>query len=176
MSDDISEELIRIIKSYSNNNDLVHSLYYLSNAEVLNKKEQKVCDDILESIELLNIFDLEKIIKSIDENIDINDFGEGYEFNEVMNEINKLIFARKKLLVNNMKQVAYKNIINNNYDRQTVDFGYNRYPEEIVTIEDTTLDELEEIIENTKTINKLLLYRSLFKRVEGWNYYYDFRR
>ena len=62
MSDDISEELIRIIKSYSNNNDLVHSIYYLSNAEVLNKKEQKVCDDILESIELLNIFDLEKII------------------------------------------------------------------------------------------------------------------
>ena len=152
MSDDISEELIRIIKSYSNNNDLVHSIYYLSNAEVLNKKEQKVCDDILESIELLNIFDLEKIIKSIDENIDINDFGEGYEFNEVVNEINKLIFARKKLLANNMKQAAYKNIINNNYDRQTVDFVYNRYPEEIVTIEDTTLDELEEIIENTKKL------------------------
>ena len=52
MSDDISEELIRIIKSYSNNNDLVRSIYYLLNADVLNNKEQKVCDDILESIEL----------------------------------------------------------------------------------------------------------------------------
>ena len=48
MSDDISEELIRIIKSYSNNNnDLVRSIYYLLNADVLNNKEQKVCDDIV---------------------------------------------------------------------------------------------------------------------------------
>lgn len=153
MSDDISEELIRIIKSYSNNNnDLVRSIYYLLNADVLNNKEQKVCDDILESIELLNIFDLEKIIKSIDEDIDINDFGDGYEFNEVMNEINKLISDRKKLLAIDMKKAAYENIINNNFDRQTVDFVYNRYPEEIVTKMDTTLDELEEIIENTEKL------------------------
>ena len=42
MKDVISEVLIRIIKTYSNNNDLISTLYCLINSNALNKKRVKV--------------------------------------------------------------------------------------------------------------------------------------
>ena len=152
MSDDISEELIRIIKSYSNNNDLVNSIYYLLTTNVLTNKERKLCNKILDQIELLNTFDLINIINEIDSDFDINDVGCNYKSDELIEKINEFIGKRKRILIEVMRKVAFQNIVDSNYDKETIDFVYNRYPEDINIKEDDTFDNLEVLIESNEEI------------------------
>ena len=35
------------------------------------------------------------------------------------------------MLIEVMKKIAYQNIVDSNYDKETIDFVYNRYPEDI---------------------------------------------
>lgn len=158
-------ELVRIIKSYSNNNDLVNSIYYLLTANVLTNKERKLCNNILDQIELLNTFDLNTIIDEIDSSFDINDVGCNYESSELINKINEFIGGRKRILIEVMKKIAYQNIVDSNYDKETIEFVYNRYPEDINIKKDTTFDDLETIIENNEEI--LTGYSSIDTYLKG---------
>lgn len=145
-------ELVRIIKSYSNNNDLVNSIYYLLTANVLTNNERKLCNKILDQIELLNTFDLNNIINEIDSDFEINNIGYNYESNELIDKINEFIGRRKQVLKEVMRKIAYQNIVDSNYDKETIDFVYNRYPEDINVKEDDTFDNLEVLIESNEEI------------------------
>lgn len=145
-------ELVRIIKSYSNNNDLVNSIYYLLTANVLTNNERKLCNMILDQIELLNTFDLNNIINEIDSDFEINNIGCNYESNELIDKINEFIGGRKQVLKEVMRKIAYQNIVDGNYDKETIDFVYNRYPEDINIKEDDTFDNLEVLIESNEEI------------------------
>ena len=104
-------ELVRIIRSFSNNNDLVNSIYYLLTANVLTNNERKLCNKILDQIELLNTFDLNNIINEIDSDFEINNIGCNYESNELIDKINEFIGGRKQVLKEVMRKIAYQNIV-----------------------------------------------------------------
>ncbi len=146
MKDVISEVLIRIIRTYSNNNDLINTLYCLINSNVLNKKELKLCNSILEELELLNTFDLKKDIEEIDSTVDV-DKCEGYKLDEVTSKIDDFIHERKQDLLNELREKACKNVLDRNYDKETIDFIYNSFSEDISIKPDSTLDDMYKIIE-----------------------------
>lgn len=148
MNEKISEELIRIIKSHFNCSSLVSNLMHLLNSGILNSEENSLCSEILDQIELFNTFDLDKIIKEKYPDINVDDIGDKYESDEIMNGINNFITDRKKIIAKSMKEIAYKNVADNIFDKETIDVLYNRYPEIINITEDSTLDDLEENIES----------------------------
>ena len=74
---------------------MVNSIYYLLTANVLTNNERKLCNKILDQIELLNTFDLNSIINEIDSDFEINNIGCNYESNELIDKINEFIGGKK---------------------------------------------------------------------------------
>lgn len=153
MTKNISKKLICIINSYSNNTDLVNCIYSLLNQKILNDDEKKLCNTILDKIELLNSFNLNEIVKNIDSSIDVDAITDSYKIEEIIEKTDEFIQERMNEIVQVISKKAYKNIANNIYDRETIDFLYNRYPNSINIKKDSTYEELEELDEGNYGIS-----------------------
>lgn len=152
MKKEIETELIKILNSFSNNNDLVHCINYFINTKVLNKNELVLCTEILNALELTNVFNLKKIVEKQNIHINEDDYKKKYKVTEVFEKQEAFVVKRRQSILEKLQQQAYENLLNGNYDIDTIGFIYNRYSDAIFIKEDNTFDELEEINENRDNI------------------------
>lgn len=148
---EIDIELIKILNSNCDRYDIIKIIQYLNNAKVLTIVEEKVCDSILEQIEMVGQYNITKICDKLGiENAEIQDKN-GYDKYSLLEKVDDFIFKKKK--EENMKvlSLSLEESSTNYITKEAASLFFNRYVD-IINIQE---DDVFENLETAKDYNEL---------------------
>ena len=183
----INEELIKIFNSMNDMRLCISTIQSLRDSKALNNYENKFCNEIINQIEVLGSYDVEKVInntnaatgKSYLLNKEL--LGICYEKEMLIQKIDNYIKFIEEEHLNELAEDVINDVKNRNFNKKSVDFIYNSFINQVDFQSDNEFDELEnygliysEISTGTKETDELThgLIPGLITTIVGDSYDY----
>lgn len=148
----IDEKLIKILNSKCTNKDYISNIKYLFNANVLTNDESKLCDFMLEQLEIIGAVDFSLAMSKFEINITDGSDINGYNKLEVLEKLDEFISQRKREENNHIYQSAIEQAKEGIISKQITDLFFNRYVDAIKIKKSNTLENLKTISTNLSKI------------------------
>lgn len=140
----IDVELIKLFSSSSDGFEIINLINQLLKSKVLNTKEEKLCNAIIEGLELTNSYDLKLLLEDL--GCDINMISTAkYLPEELIDKVDEFIVKRKDEENFNILQDCLTATAGNKITKEATDLIFNRYVDIIDIPESYILDDLETI-------------------------------
>lgn len=146
----INEELIKIFNSMNDMRLCISTIQSLKDSKVLSNYEIKFCNEVINQIEVLGSFSIEKVIYNTNAitgknyllNKDLLDIH--YDKEILIQKIDNYIKSIEEERLNKLAEDVINDVKNRNFSKKGVDFLYNSFIEQIDFQNDNEFNELED--------------------------------